>query len=144
VRFNFHLDILYLDISQEENGLCHLFGVLKEIELTYLKYVAIDESYLIDDEVGLDLTTAALTRALRAMTDLEEMIVVRDITSRRRDYYSFPLPARQIKFYTERRIAEAKESWADVENLLDVQEEYKDWKPSDIIMMTPVYRWRLV
>lgn len=81
VRFNFDLDILYLDISQEEEGLHHLFGVLKEIELTRLRYVAIDYAYLAD-VLDLHLTIAALKRALKAMTDLKELIVVHDITIR--------------------------------------------------------------
>jgi hypothetical protein len=74
VRFNFDLDILYLDISQEEEGLYHFFGVLKESELIRLKYVAIDEAYLFNGVVDLHLTIAGLKRALKAMTDLKEMI----------------------------------------------------------------------
>jgi hypothetical protein len=88
VRFNFDLDILYLDISQEEEGLYHFFGILKETELTCLKYVAIDEAYL--DGIDLNLTIAALKRALKAMTDLIEIIVVCDITIRRPNYDSLP------------------------------------------------------
>jgi hypothetical protein len=70
VRFNFDLNILYLDISQEEEGFHHFFGVLKETELTRLKYAAIDEAYLFDGVVDLHLTIAGLKRALKAMTDL--------------------------------------------------------------------------
>jgi hypothetical protein len=143
VRFNFDLDILYLDTSQEEEGLRHFFGILKEIELARLKYVAIDEGYFIDEVVDIRLTKAALKRALKAMTGLKEIIVVRDITSGRLDDYS--LPPRQIKFYVEHRTAEAEGSWpADVEELPDVQEEYRDWKLSNVIKMTPVYGWRAV
>ena len=30
IRFNFDLDVLYLDMGREEDGLRHLFGILKE------------------------------------------------------------------------------------------------------------------
>jgi len=143
VRFNFDLDTLYLDISQEEEGLLHFFGVLKEIELTRLKYVAIDEAYLYNGVVDLHLTIAGLKRALKAMADLKEMIVVRDITNRRPNYDS--LSRIQIKFYAEHKTGETEESWpADVEELPDVQEEYKDWKLSNVVRMTAVYGWRAV
>jgi hypothetical protein len=88
VRFNFDLDILYIDISQEEEGLYYFFGILKEIELTRLKYVAINDAYLINGVVDLHLTMAGLKRALKAMIDLKEMIVVRDIMNRRPNYDS--------------------------------------------------------
>ena len=48
VRINFDLDILYLDYSQKEEGLYKVLRILKEIELPRLKYVAIDEEYLIN------------------------------------------------------------------------------------------------
>ena len=48
VRFNFGLYILYLDYSQNEEGLYYFLGILKEIELARLKYVAINEEYLIN------------------------------------------------------------------------------------------------
>jgi hypothetical protein len=141
VRFNFDLDILYLDISQEEEGLHHFFGVLKESELIRLKYVAIDEAYLFNGVVDLHLTIAGLKRALKAMTDLKEMIVVHDITIRRPNYDS--LPRTQIKFYTEHKIGEAEENWpANVEELPDVQKEHRDWKLSNVMKMTAVYGWR--
>jgi hypothetical protein len=107
VRFNFDLDILYLDISQEE-GLHHFFGVLKETELTRLKYVAINEAYLFNGVVDLYLTIAGLKRAIKAMIDLKEMIVIHDITMRRPN--DFSLLWIQIKFYTERKAGEAKGS----------------------------------
>ncbi|KAH6699876.1 hypothetical protein BKA61DRAFT_582725 [Leptodontidium sp. MPI-SDFR-AT-0119] len=100
VRFNFDLDILYLDISQEEDGLYRLFGVLKETELARLKYVAIDEAYLGDGLAGFHSTIAGLKNALRAMTTLKEMIMVRDITTdtsndsrRAKDFANFHLLA---------------------------------------------------
>jgi hypothetical protein len=143
VRFNFDLDILYLDISQEEEGLHLFFGILKEIELTRLKYVAIDEAYLYNGVVDLHLTKAGLKRALKAMTDLKEMIFVRDITNRRPNYDS--LSRIQIKFYAEHKTGEVEEGWpADVEELPDVQEEYRDWKLSNVIKMKAVYGWRAV
>jgi acetyl-CoA carboxylase carboxyltransferase component len=43
------------------------FRILKEIELACLKYVAIDEGYLIDEVVDIYSTKAALKRALKAM-----------------------------------------------------------------------------
>jgi hypothetical protein len=140
VRFNFDLDILYIDISQEEEGLHHLLGILKESELTRLKFVAIDEGYFVDVVADLHLTKAGLRRALKAMTGLKEMIVVCEITRRPDDYSLRP---RQIKFYAEHRAAEAEESWpADVEELPDVQEEYRDWKLSNVMRMTSVDEWR--
>jgi hypothetical protein len=138
VRFNFDLDILYLDISQEEEGLHHFFGILKETELIRLKYVAIDSAYL-GGVVDLHLTTAALKRALKAMTNLKEMIVVCDITTREPD--SSFLRRTQMKFYAER---DAEENWppADIEELPDVQKEYGGWKLSNFMKMTAVYGWR--
>ena len=52
------LDMLYLDVSQEEEGLHHFLGILKEIELSRLKCVAIDNEYLIDGVVDLHSTKA--------------------------------------------------------------------------------------
>jgi hypothetical protein len=138
IRFNFDLDILYLDISQEEEGLHHFFGVLKETELTRLKYVAIDEAYLFNGLVDLHSTIAGLKRALKAMTDLKEIIVVFDITIGGPN--DFSLPRMQIKFYAERKAREAEESWpADAEELPNVQEKYRDWKLSNVMRMTAVY-----
>jgi hypothetical protein len=139
VRFNFDPDILYLDMSQEEDGLRHFFGIVKEIELARLKYVAIDEEYLGDTIVDLHLVKAGLKRALKAMTNLKEMIVVRDITTRAPNYSSVPA---QIKFYTEHKTVEAEESWpANVEELPEVEKEYRDWKVSNVMKMTTVYGW---
>jgi hypothetical protein len=138
IRFNFDLDILYLDISQEEEGLHHFFGVLKETELTRLKYVAIDEAYLFNGLVDLHSTIAGLKRALKAMTGLKEIIVVCDITIGGPN--DFSLPRMQIKFYAERKAGEAEESWpADAEELPNVQEKYRDWKLSNVMRMTAVY-----
>jgi len=80
VAFNFDLDVLSLDICREEEGVSHFLGILKEIELARLKYIAINEEYLMDGVVDLYFITAYLQRALKTMTDLEEMIVVRDTT----------------------------------------------------------------
>ena len=131
VRFNFDLDILYLDISEEEEGLNHFFGILKETELIRLKYVAIDSAYL-GGVADFQLTTAALKRALKAMTDLKEMIVVCDVTD------SSFLQRTQMKFYAER---DAEENWphTDIEELPDVQKEYGGWKLSNVKKMTAVY-----
>jgi hypothetical protein len=146
VRFNFNLDVLYIDGSQEEDGLHHFFGILKEIELARLKYVAVDEGYFIEEMVDIHSTKAALKRALKAMTGLKEIIIVREIENRRLNYYS--LRRTQIKFYDEHKTSEAEGAWAadepDVEELPNVQEEYKDWKLSNILKMTPVYGWRAV
>lgn len=140
VRFNFDLDILYLDMSQEEDGLRHFFGIAKEIELARLKYVSIDEGYLGDNMIDLHLVKTGLKRALKAMTNLKEMIVVRDITTRSPNYSSEPA---QIKFYTEHKTIEAEEGWpADVEELPEVEKEYRNWKVSNVMKMTAVYGWR--
>ena len=61
--------VLYLDVSQEEDGLYRLFGILKETELARLKYVAIDEGYLGDGLADFLSTIAGLKNALRAMTN---------------------------------------------------------------------------
>lgn len=73
-----------------------------------LKYVAIEEGYLFDGVVDLHLTKAGLKRALKAMTDLKEIIVVRDITIGRPN--DFSLPRMQIKFYAKRKTGEAEGS----------------------------------
>ena len=131
VRFNFDLDILYFDFSDREEGLNHLFAALKKTELIRLKYVAIDSAYL-GRVAYFELTTAALKRALKAMTDLKEMIVVCDITDN-----SF-VRRMQMKFYAER---DAKENWpaTDMQELPDVQKEYGGWKLSNVKKMTAVY-----
>jgi hypothetical protein len=116
---------------------------LKETELIRLKYVAIDEGYLSNGAADLHARKAGLKRALKAMTDLKEMMVVCDITAiELNTYHSFPM---QIKFYAEHRTGEAERGWpADVEELPDVKEEYRDWKLSNVRKMTPVYGWRAV
>lgn len=140
MRFNFDLDTLYFDISQEEEGLHRFFGVLKETELARLKYVAIDEAYLAVGVVDLHSSSAGLKRALKAMTGLKEITVVRDVTIMRPDYYSSP--RKQIKFYAERKLGEAEEGWpGEVEELPDVK-EISFWKPSNAVMMKAVYGWR--
>lgn len=58
-----------------------LFGAYKETELARLQYVAIDEAYLRYGTAGFQSTTAGAKNALKAMTNLKEMIVVRDITA---------------------------------------------------------------
>lgn len=141
VRFNFDLDILYIDISQEEESLYRLFGVLKEAELARLKYVAIDEGYLEDGFSFLHHTIAGLNRAFKAMTDLQEMIVVRDITINISNDYPVPV---QMQFYAEHKLGEAEEGWPiGVEELPDVK-EYAGWKLSETTKMTAVYGWRAV
>lgn len=135
VRFNFDLDTLYLDISQEEDGLHRLFGVLKETELARLKYVAIDEAYL-SVRVDFDSTTAGLKGALKAMTNLKEMIVVRDITINTSN--NFTLPPVQIKLYLEHGELEGILP-ADVEELPDVEKEFAGWKLSKPTKMMAVY-----
>jgi hypothetical protein len=50
-----------------------------------------------------------------------------------------------IKFSAEHKPSEAKGSWpADVEELPDVQEEYRDWKLSSVIVDVTSLRihWR--
>lgn len=138
VRFNFDLDILYLDISQEEEGLFRLFGILKETELTRLKYVAIEDTYLHDVMNNHHLTIEGLKRALIAMTDLKELTIVRDITVR--GWESHSLPAVQIKFYTE---GESEEGWpADVEELPHVEEGLAGWRLPKAVKITAVNGWR--
>ena len=125
VRFNFDLDILYLDISQEEEGLYYLFGILKEIELTCLKYIAINEAYLPDGMVDFHLMKAGLKRALKAIINLKEIIVIRSIIISRPNSYSLPIT--QIKFYTKYKIGEAKENWpANIEELPNIQKKYRN------------------
>jgi hypothetical protein len=84
---------------------------------------------------------AALKRALKTMTGLEEIIVVCDIATGEGDN-SF-MRRTQMKFYAGR---DAEENWppGDIEELPDVQQEYGDWKFSNITKMTAVYGWRPV
>ncbi len=141
VRFNFDLDVLYFDISQEEEGLHRLFGVLKETELARLKYVAIGEEYLEDGVVDIDSAIAELKRALRAMTGLKEMIVVRDVTI---ETSSFRSSRKQMKFYAEPGLGEAEPGWpVGLEEFSDVQ-AYAGWKTSNTMKMTGVYGWRTI
>jgi hypothetical protein len=107
VRFNFDLDILYLDISQEEDGLYRLFGVWKETELVRLKYVAINKGYLRHGIAGFQSTITGLKNALKAMKDLKEIIVVRDITTYKPNRSQ--VPKVQIKFYAELKLGQAEE-----------------------------------
>ncbi|PMD46790.1 hypothetical protein L207DRAFT_507669 [Hyaloscypha variabilis F] len=142
IRFNFDLDILYLDLSQEEEGLHHFLGILKETELIRLKYVAIDSAYL-GGLVDSHLQIPALKRALKAMTNLREMIVVCDATIGENDNYFVRRHRRaQMKFYAGR---DAEDNWppADIEELPNVQEEYRDWKLSNVMKVTAMYGWRV-
>ncbi len=107
MRFNFDLDILYLDISQEEDGLYRLFGVWKETELVRLKYVAINKGYLRHGIAGFQSTITGLKNALKAMKDLKEIIVVRDITTYKPNRSQ--VPKVQIKFYAELKLGQAEE-----------------------------------
>jgi hypothetical protein len=59
--------------------------------------------------VDLYFITAVLQRALKTMTDLEEMVVVRDTTIEGPCTIFQPLG--QIKFYGEQRVGEAEERW---------------------------------
>ncbi|KAH9204228.1 hypothetical protein DL95DRAFT_497462 [Leptodontidium sp. 2 PMI_412] len=86
--------------NQEDDGLHRLFGVLKETELARLKYIAIDEGYLRDGLASLHSTIAGLKNALRAMTNLREMIVVRDITT---DTSNNKV---QMAYYAERKLGQ--------------------------------------
>jgi hypothetical protein len=96
----------YLDISQEEDGLYRLFGVLKETELARLKYVTIDEAYLGDGLADFHSTIAGLKNALRAMINLKEIIVVRDITMDEPN--RFLAPKVQMTFYVEGKLGQAE------------------------------------
>jgi hypothetical protein len=80
VRFNFDLDTLYFNVSEEEEGLAHFLGILKEREIARLKYVPVDDEYL-GRIADIYFTRRGLKRALRAMTSLREMVVVCDITA---------------------------------------------------------------
>ncbi|KAH6694341.1 hypothetical protein BKA61DRAFT_683658 [Leptodontidium sp. MPI-SDFR-AT-0119] len=136
VRFNFDLDVLYLDISQEEDSLYRLFRILKETKLARLKYAAIDEAYL-GDGLAHYSTFAGLKNAMRAMTNLKETIVVRDITNDTSDDKA------QMAFYAERRLGQDEAGWpVSVEELPDVQKEYAGWKLSQTVKMAAVYGWR--
>lgn len=126
-----------MDISQEEDGLYRLFGVLKETELARLKYVAIDEAYLGDGLADFHSTIAGLKNALRAMTNLKEIIVVRDITMD--ELNRFLAPKVQMTFYAKGKLGQAEEgSLVSIDELPDVQ-EYAGWKVSQNVLMTAVY-----
>jgi hypothetical protein len=69
---------------------------LKKTELARLKYVAIDEAYF-GDGLAHYSTIGGLKNAMRAMTNLKEMIVVRDITNDTSN------GKEQMAFYAERQ-----------------------------------------
>jgi hypothetical protein len=125
-----------LDISQEEDGLYRLFGVLKETELARQKYIAIDEGYLEYGQNDFHSTIAGLKNTLRAMTNMKEMVVVRDITTdESKD--------KQMRFYAERRLGQDEAGWpVNIEELPDLRKEYAEWKLSPTLKMTAVYGWR--
>jgi hypothetical protein len=74
VLFNFEIDTLYLDSSAIRPLCAFLKGILKEKELELLKYVAFDQRLLVEDGYGL-----GIRKALRAMTELREMKIVRHV-----------------------------------------------------------------
>ena len=77
------------------------------------------------------------------MTNLQEMIVVWDITVPEPGV--FPSAPRQMKLYPEHITSGAEEGWpANVEELPDVHKEYSNWKLSKVVKMTPVYGRREV
>ncbi|KAH7395882.1 hypothetical protein BKA64DRAFT_674878 [Cadophora sp. MPI-SDFR-AT-0126] len=147
--FNYDIDVLYFDIALEEDCLHRLFGVLKQEELAKLKHVAIDETYLWLEGHGQgqstdqSSTTAGLRKAMKAMTSLKEMIVVREIENDTRPRYQGREPKVQIKFCDGDELGQIDEGW--VENageLLDVKKELKWWKLDKSVQMTAVYGWR--
>lgn len=74
---------------------------------------------------------------MRAMTNLKEMIVVRDIANDISD------GKEQMAFYTERPRGQDVAGWpVSVEELPDVQKNYAGWKLSQTVKMTAVYGWR--
>ncbi|KAH7360234.1 hypothetical protein BKA65DRAFT_492661 [Rhexocercosporidium sp. MPI-PUGE-AT-0058] len=137
--FNYDLDVLYIDIALQEDGLHRLFGVLKEKELASLKYVAVDEEYLDDAVVDHGYAIAGLKRALKAMKGLKEMIVVREIEINSRPRNHPMTPRVKMKFCTD-VVGEGLP--VEVEELPDVGKAYRGWKPAKSVQMTAVYGWR--
>ncbi|PVH68433.1 hypothetical protein DL98DRAFT_662180 [Cadophora sp. DSE1049] len=75
-----------------------------------------------------------LKNATRAMTNLKEMIVVRDITNDTSNDKA------QMAFYPERWRGQDEAGWpVSIEELPDVQKKYGGWKLSQTVKMTAVY-----
>ncbi|KAG4433689.1 hypothetical protein IFR05_010828 [Cadophora sp. M221] len=139
ILFNYKIDILYIDVALEEDGLHRLLGVLKETELASLKYVAIDDAYLEDSVVNHGSASAGPRRALKAMRGLREMIVVREIEFDTRPRNHSKAPRLEMKF-----CADAVEEGlpVDIEDLPDVNKVHQGWRPSKSVQMTAVRGWR--
>ncbi|KAL3420274.1 hypothetical protein PVAG01_08773 [Phlyctema vagabunda] len=136
IRFNFQIDILYVDVSQEEEGLYRLFAMFKEAELRSLEHFALDEGFLLDELTNFQSKVAVLKTALKAMTNLKNLVIVSDVSSEDQDDM-------QMKFYPDSKTGEAEEGWPDdVVSLDDVQEKYASWNAVSGVKMTAVYGWR--
>ncbi|PVH84710.1 hypothetical protein DL98DRAFT_610126 [Cadophora sp. DSE1049] len=144
ILFNYDIDVLYLDIALEEDCLHRLFGVLKQDELSRLKHVAIDEAYLDLEEqgqvIGHGSTTAGLRKALKAMKNLKEIIVVREIENDTRPRNHNRAPKVQMQFCDSDELDRIDEDWvASAGKLPDVKKKLKDWKLKKSVQKTAVY-----
>jgi hypothetical protein len=82
--------MIHSPLGQIQNQSYTIFlmvGILKELELTRLKHVAIDEGYLFDRVVDLHLTKAGLKRASKVAP-----VMVLDTLA-----YQYPPPQIQVE-----------------------------------------------
>ena len=145
--FNYSIDTLYLDIALEEDCLHRLFGILKQDELSSLKYVAIDEAYLDGQDPDLVIdpnsTRAGLWKALKAMKGLKEVVIVREIENDSGPGNHGGPPKVQIKFCNRNELGRIDEDWvATAGELPDAAEELRGWKLKRSVQKTAVYGWR--
>ncbi|KAK0101353.1 hypothetical protein ONS95_006528 [Cadophora gregata] len=147
IYFNFNIDTLYIDVALEEDGLHRLFGILKQDELSRIKHVAIDEAYLDAEDpdrvVPPSPMTAGLRMALKAMTSLKEVTVVREIEDDSQNWHQGRVPKVQIKFCHANELGDVNEDWiASAGELPDVGRELRAWKLEKSVRKKAMYGWR--
>ncbi len=64
IRFNFAIDTLYIDSAFDDN-VAHFFDIFTTLEITSLRYLALDEMYYDDDE---DYVPKGLRRIVPQLT----------------------------------------------------------------------------
>lgn len=80
VRFNFAIDTLFIDNDFEEN-LPHLFSTFKDAEINGLRYLALEQYYVLGYNLEDGKLAEGLKRALDSLKALKEVQVVFDIES---------------------------------------------------------------
>jgi hypothetical protein len=120
-------------------GQHHFLGILKEMEVRRLKYVAIDGAHL---RSYLNPSEAALNRALKSMTNLKELIIVCDVSDDEAGITSWLETPKQMSFYTELPTGGRLPAYA-VE-LPEAEKKYGDWKPTNGAKMISVHGRRAI